>query len=420
MFRFNLKKNNPNWLWSFSQAGIAILPLFPLLGTIIILIVMVTIFWSNFSQIKQDKTYWGLAILSILLITISSFAAYPIPSFLGLANFLPFFLFFAAFSVLISKLSQLEELAWILILPSLVVTTLGFAQLYANWQTPKFLGNILGWQLVPGGNPTGRMASVFMYTNILAAYLLITFILGIGLWLNYYRSYQQKNTSKKRLILLFLSLIIIINAVSLILTSSRNAWAIAFIACLSFALYLNWYWLVLSMSTAVATVFWASFGIQPSRDWLRRLIPAYFWARLSDQMYPDRPLATLRLSQWQFSWDLTLQRPYTGWGLRNFTPLYQSQMGIWLGHPHNLFFMLTAETGIPATLLFFGIIAGILVKAIILMTKIADNLLLFTYLISFLACILFNCFDVTIFDLRLNLLGWLLLAAIYGVVANHQ
>ena len=49
-----------------------------------------------------------------------------------------------------------------------------------------------------------------------------------------------------------------------------------------------------------------------------------------------------------------------------------------------------------------------------------DRLILFTYLVTFLACSLFNLFDVTLFDIRINVLGWLLLAAICGLVERQQ
>jgi O-antigen ligase len=51
---------------------------------------------------------------------------------------------------------------------------------------------------------------------------------------------------------------------------------------------------------------------------------------------------------------MMLNRPLTGWGLRNFTPLYQAKMNVWLGHPHNIFVMLLGEIGIPGTILFVG------------------------------------------------------------------
>jgi len=159
------------------------------------------------------------------------------------------------------------------------------------------------------------------------------------------------------------------------------------------------------------------------------VIPAYFWARLSDEMYPNRPVATLRTTLWNFAWDMMIQRPWTGWGLRNFTPLYKAQMGIWLGHPHNFFLMLLAEIGIPGTLLLLSLVGWLLLQASLLLQEnfqfstqasllqnYRDKLILFTYLVAFWGCTLFNSLDVTIFDLRVNTIGWLLLAGISGIV----
>jgi hypothetical protein len=40
--------------------------------------------------------------------------------------------------------------------------------------------------------------------------------------------------------------------------------------------------------------------------------------------------------------------------------------------------------------------------------------------VAFGGCTLFNLLDVTLFDLRVNLLGWLLLSAICAVVYQSQ
>jgi len=124
-----------------------------------------------------------------------------------------------------------------------------------------------------------------------------------------------------------------------------------------------------------------------------------------------------------------------GWGLRNFRPLYEAKMHLGLGHPHNLLLMLTAETGIPATLLFCGLVSWILAQGVLLIrvwSDVAptaaqekyqwhqDKLIFFTYLLGFAGCTLFNLLDVTLFDLRVNTLGWLLLSAICGVVYQYQ
>jgi O-antigen ligase len=267
-----------------------------------------------------------------------------------------------------------------------------------------------------------------MYANILAAYLLITFILGLGLWLdacwNWRREGKTRSNSTK---VVLSSLVVILAGIGLIFANSRNAWGIALVACLAFALYLGWRWLVLGIVAAAGTVFWAAWGPPPGRESLRQIVPAFFWARLSDELY-ERPTATLRSTQWQFAWKMAQERPWLGWGLRNFTPLYKAEMGLWLGHPHNLFLMLFAEVGIPATIFFCSLVAWVIWRAIALLTRRAklsdrrrsNKLLLFSYVLAFGGCTVFNGFDVTIFDLRLNLFGWILLAAIAGIVPSNR
>jgi O-antigen ligase len=191
---------------------------------------------------------------------------------------------------------------------------------------------------------------------------------------------------------------------------------------------------VLGVTAAAGTVLWASFGPDFGRQWLRStIVPAFFWARLTDQLHPNRPVPLMRITQWQFAWNMTQERPWMGWGLRNFTPLYEAKMHLWLGHPHNLLLMLMAETGIPATLLLCGLIGWILVQGVLLLSAWSqvesaeerphwhqDKVIFFTYLLAFGGCTLFNLLDVTLFDVRANTLGWLLLSAICGVLYRYQ
>ena len=95
----------------------------------------------------------------------------------------------------------------------------------------------------------------------------------------------------------------------------------------------------------------------------------------------------------------------------------------WLGHPHNFFLMLTAETGIPTTLLLCSLVCIVIVSAIILL--IGDltypdqyKLIFFSYILTFLSITLFNTVDVTLFDLRANNLTWVILSAIWGATSQ--
>jgi O-antigen ligase len=339
-------------------------------------------------------------------------------AWLGLANFLPFFWLFINLRILINQPVQLRQLSWFLILPSLPIVILGYGQLFAAWNTPPLLESILGWEIVPQGVPTGRMSAVFIYTNFLAIYLAIAFSLALGLWLETWQVWRQKSTTKQIYTLLLLTLILLADISGLILTSSRNAWGLVVISFMAYAVYMGWRWLVYGVTAAATTILWASFAPNFGGMQLRQVVPAFFWARLSDQMY-ERPVETLRITQWQFCWNLIKERPWFGWGLRNFTSLYEAKMNIWLGHPHNLFLMLGAEVGVVATLLLIGIVGLVMTQAIKLLITWSDNdsqLIFFSYLVAFTSCILFNLSDVTIFDLRVNTIIWILLSAISGVV----
>lgn len=414
-------------LWLILQASILLLPLFPALGGIGLIFVLVRVYQLDFSQIVNYKINWGLLLVAIWLVINSALAYQPGEAWLGLANFLPYFALFAATRTLINTPNRLNRLAWLLILPSAPIVVLGLGQLYGNWQSIPVIKNIFGWELIPQGVPTGRMSSVFIYANFLAIYLVITFVLSLGLWLKNWRHHRTLNPR-----LIVLSSILILNGIGLVLANSRNAWLIVFVAILSFALYLSWYWLVAAIAAIIAVIFGASFGRFQGQASLRKIVPQFVWGRLSDQSYPDRPIETLRLSQWQFSWQKIQERPLHGWGLRNFTPMYLEETSLWFGHPHNLFIMLGLEIGLVATIAFCLLIGSVLVTTTVKtfvrqatnlsQPKLvwADRLIIFTYLLAFLCCTLFNLVDVSIFDFRVNTIGWILLAGIAGALGAHS
>ncbi|MCX7595627.1 MAG: O-antigen ligase family protein [Fischerella sp.] len=454
--------------WNSAQLGLLIFPLIPFWGAVILGLVMLGTWFQKYHTIIRRPQNLGFALLGILLIISTGFAFDQKVAILGLFNFLPFILFFAAFSTLIQTPAQLRQLSWILVITSVPIVSIGLGQLFCGWTTPPQWKSVFGWAIVTGGEPPGRMASVFMYANILAGYLVIVFILSLGLWLEAYQKTRDNRSSRlprvtkivvsgvqqprsvsyferspifsrwwgwgetlqhtgsySTLCFLFLTAVAIANFIALILTYSRNAWAIAFLACLVYALYQGWRILFAGVTTVVMSVLLAAFAPSAIAKFFRKFVPAYFWARLNDQIYSDRPVVLLRKTQWQFAWSLTQQRPWTGWGLRNFTQLYEAQMNVWLGHPHNLFLMLSAETGLPTTILFCALLSWIFIAGVQCLQNSKyldseDRLILFSYLVVFGALVLFNTFDVTLFDLRLNTLSWLPIAAISGVVHRYN
>lgn len=412
--------------WNCLQWGVFLSPILPTFGGIAIVFATLLTWKRQFKSIQQNPVNQGLGILSLLLIIISFLAHNPTESFIGLSNFIPYFIVFAGLSQIIQTPKQLKWLSGLMILSAIPVIILGLGQQYLGWSGIDSLQWIFGWSLHLNGNPPGRMSSVFMYANIFAAYLVIIFTLTLGLLIDEWRNKAQTsifpiNNYKFRITLLLFTLLL--TGIDLILTNSRNAWGLAVLSSLAYALYLGWWWLILFVSTGVIAVFGSAFAPSPLREGLRMMIPAYFWQRITDQNFV-RPVETLRITQWKFTLNLTQNRPLTGWGLRNFTPLYEAKMNVWLGHPHHLFLMMFAEMGIPTTLFFMLLVGIILTQGFLVLkntlTHPSDRLIYYSYLITFLALIVFNCFDVSLFDFRVNTYGWLILSGIWGVACTIQ
>ncbi|MBD2528744.1 O-antigen ligase family protein [Nostoc flagelliforme FACHB-838] len=415
--------------WNYSLWALLIFPLSPLVGAVTVGFVSLITWLKQSRKINRRPLNWGFALLSVLLIVSAGFAQDKTAAFLGLFNLLPFFLLFAAHSALIQTFAQLRQMAWVLVIGSMPVVIIGLGQLFLGWSLKlEILWVVLDWTIAPGGNPPGRIAAFFLHANTLAAYLVIVFILSLGLWVEQWQLGINKNSvpsSYSPLPFLFLTVAVIANFITLIFTNSRNGWAIAIFACLAYALYQGWRILVGGVAAIVSSVLLAAFAPSQIAQIFRWVVPAFFWARLNDDMYPDRPVALMRKTQWEFAWSLAKQHPWTGWGLRSFGELYKVQMQIPLGHPHNLFLMLSAETGFPSALIFCGLLAWILITGVQLLQKsksinTGDRLIFFSYLLAFVGWILLNTVDVTLFDFRLNAVSWLILAAICGVVDRYN
>ncbi len=426
--------------WGWTRIGFAIFPLLPSVGVLAILVSLIQTWIQSWREIIQRRFNWWFVILIPWLIIVSALSVNPSDAFLGLVNFIPYFLLFAAYSTLIQSPEQLRQLAWIFLIPAMPVMLLGLLQMIGFGvslpipNTPSFI-----WQIIAGGEPLGRMSSLFVHANPFAAYLQMVFIFALGLFvdtcdrhakgierkvngLSFARSLDPVWKSPN---FIWTLVSLILCTICLIFTSSRAAWGVAILSSLVLTIYQGWY-LILGGLTAVATVILsAAYGPSPIKEPLRSIVPRYFWARITDEMYPGRPESITRLSQWNFAWKMTQERPLTGWGLQSFGPLYQKQTQIWLGYPHDLLLMLTSNLGIPATVIIFGLVGWIIAQSTILLFDFpiqweADRTIFFTFLIAFAGFMVFNIADVTALELRLNTHAWLILACLGGLVSRAR
>jgi O-Antigen ligase len=429
--------------WQLTQLSLLLLPFNTLLGALLMFLNSCALWTKYANQFVQSLLHQLLLILGAWMVIIALFADRKDFALLGLVNFLPFFVAFIAQSRLFRSVQQLRQMAWLLVMPSIPVSVLAIGQILGNWGFHFKLLSLFGGDgilvdmlLRTGGEPAGRASSLFYYATILASYLVITFTVSFGLWVEAIGfSKSAKPEPEFPLILRLptklqhllrhpivhhsgLGLLVALNCTALFLTQSRNAWGIAIAVIFVFSIGLGWRKFMGFTLVMLGLISTAAYGSTPLNLWARTFVPRMIWARLNDDLFLDRPQASLRLTQWKFASGLIEKRPFTGWGLRNFSTLYEASTGFYVGHPHSLPLMLSCEMGIPATLLFYGVVGSIVAGSIRQVQwhhlGSRDRTTHLTLTIAFLCCTTFSFFDVPIFDARINLFGWMLLAALWG------
>jgi len=145
---------------------------------------------------------------------------------------------------------------------------------------------------------------------------------------------------------------------------------------------------------------------------LRSIVPQEIWGRLNDfNSQGRRPDQITRLSQWSVAAELIAERPWLGWGAAAFTVIYPLRTGFWHGHTHNILFELALSHGLPAALLLVGLVLWLLIRAV--RTGMARSLLFDrAWFASALILVVLHASDLPMYDSRVNIAGWILLAGL--------
>lgn len=403
----------------FKPLNIAVgnLCIFPIISYYLIIILVRDTFQNRF--ISLLSSFYGQILTGISVIFLISFglATNIYEAGLGILFFLPSFMIFLALKEVIKTIDDLYNIAVYFCFGAIFLVVIGFVELYTGLTISTWWSTILGWNIIAFGSPPQRMSSVFEHANFFSLYLVIivNFCLAL-IFIDYDKNclfFQQKKNIYYWLLTICFSLI------GLGLSNSRSGWLMIFLTFIAYAIYGRWYKILSLLTVIITAISWASFGNLLGQNFIRQIVPSFIWLRFSDQMFPQRPSPTLRISQWQFCLDLIKDNPLTGAGLRNFDYLYHQATGFHMVHPHNLFLMLGAETGLISLSLFCLLVGLILWRGIKVLLLFELNsfpsLIIFSYLITFGNLIFFNLADLSLFDPRLNILGWIILASIAGV-----
>ncbi|MEI6429657.1 MAG: O-antigen ligase family protein [Pseudanabaena sp. ELA607] len=419
------------FLWRALLLGLLLMPVQTLLCLLPILTALLGGWVKGWQDISQNWTMRAWGIITLTLMITAPFALHPWPAFWGLMNFYPFFLWFGSSQWLVRHPQQLRTIGECLAVSIIPVMILGIGQMFWGWTQQVHLA----FPEFTFGLPENldRMTATFMHANLFANYLTVTFTFTLSLWIEAgnqlrYRwqalsargeRWQDLRSSHWFYRWLGLGGSLALHILCLVMANSRNGWAAAALVVLGFALYCGWRWLIAFGLGMITAAYGAAFGAEPLRTGFRWFIPRFIWARLNDELYPDRPQKELRTAQWQFAWEMVQRKPLTGWGMQSFADLYYDHSQIRLNHPHNLFFLLAFSTGLINAFLFIGLVGIFIGRAVYVMVRRwlapLEQQWLFTTLLAFGCCIVFHITDSSMFDPRLNCLGWLLLGGLSGV-----
>ncbi|MEL6231437.1 MAG: O-antigen ligase family protein [Cyanobacteria bacterium J06627_3] len=393
-----------DWLW---LGAMVVLPFASYLSLAILVALMLTALYQRFHSIRQVLWHQGYGLLTLGLVISACFAVNRGDAWLQLANFLPYFLLIGVLYTaprFQPPSHLLTTMAQALVLGSLPFSIAALIEYIVRF--PSIAARVIDWpifQWVFDVSFNGHRAHAGLsHPNILSNYL--TIVLGLGLGLLVGQIYQEAKESPK--MTAAIATAVTLAGIGVFCTSSRNG-LIAAVTLLLIAGYLarryRWVWMLgLVIASAIAT------GL---------LVMGFGGRSLSIALFTNDP----RVAAWQIAIDLIQQRPLVGWGLGGFSHQYVPFSVTdheRLFHPHNLWLYLACDTGIP-TMLFFCWVVGHRYIAGIRRLLVSHNTALLSYLLGFTGCILFGLFDVTLFDARINVLSWFLLASI-GVLTSRN
>ncbi len=415
---FTLPEPELQSIWRLFLVGVIALP-YTTLGAIPIAVGLFLIIRLKLIEIRADRLNKVLTFLSLSIVSISLFSIDYLESLVFTVNIFPFFVFFASYQYLFKHPDTLRKLAWIIVFSSIPMVILGFGQLWGGWSIDLKAGSVQILDVHQFGMPPGRMSSIFYHANALANYLQLVFTLCMGLWLDIYAMpNRQEQIFKPKFY--FLSCYFVITLLALILTSARTGWVVMVLSIVTMIIYQKWYLILGIISLLMSLIFGAAYAPDPAKTGLRQIVPSYFWARINDEMYPNRPTADTRESIFQFAGQLIGEKPWSGWGLQTFGNLYRAKTGLYINHPHNLLLSLSYGLGVPVTVFLVMVMAYIFYIAIRGFHCLPDRwksarTIIFTYIIAAIGSIVMNMTDITIFVLPLNVMFWSILMAVYTI-----
>ncbi|MFM1800345.1 MAG: hypothetical protein RLZZ117_2623 [Cyanobacteriota bacterium] len=397
--------------WTCFQIGLLLLASSALLGGLFLLQALIQGSRRRANPLA-DPANRVLLVATLLMVAGAAGSYSGWLAWVGLGNWLPFFWAFWGFQPYLATPEARRRVGWMLVAGTVPVVVTGFGQLWLGWSGPfQALNGAIIWHLTAGGNPTGRLAGLFDYANIAGGWLALAWPFTLA-------ALVQPGLSRPARACGVAMAAAVAGAV--LLTDSRNAWGALVLALPLVLGTASWAWLLPLLIAALALVAAATLPGVPEalQHPAREVVPEAIWARLSDLRYSgQRPLAITRLAQWGTALQLIGERPWLGWGAAAFSLIYPLRTGHWHGHPHNLPIDLALSHGLPVAVLVVGLVLGLLLRGA-QRGMVTGALFDRAWWTAALVLVALHASDIPMYDSRINVAGWVLLAGLRAFLAS--
>ncbi len=416
MFRLlaNNEIKNFNLGFTFFNIGIFLLASAPFISIICILI---SSFISAFSkkefEINKFNSFQNIILIIccfIFLINSSISFLSDIPSLVGedkfkilidLFNWIPFFIIYFLIKPYLKKSKQREITSFLLLIGSLPVIFSGFGQYFLGWDEPmKTLNGYIIWFLKPIDQVKG-LSGLFSNSNYAASWLSLIWPFSIIFFLKL----QPRDIYKRITSLLYISLIFI----SMILTNSKDTLLgiiLPIPILLKSTFFKNKSFLLITISTFFIFLSNLIFLLIRNEINLNYIL----------DIFP-------RIDIWRVSLIAIFEKPIFGWGASKFPFIYDKYKYKFINdniqHSHNLFFEISINYGLIASILISLFIIYLLINSY---KKIGDNnyYIDLAWWVATISFLINQIFDVTYYDLRISMFFWILIAGLDCIITENK
>jgi len=335
---------------------------------------------------------------------------------LGFLNWVPLSIVFFGFQYYLDSYESRRKFCLIILAGSVPVIISILGQIFFNWHSPvETLNGLIIWYQSPikGFN---AVSGLFNNPNYLGSWLNI-------IWTFCFASFLSEKNIKIKIgiTLIYLSTI----SLSILLTASRGSWLCLFLSITLFLIRPTKKFLLIFILaiTSLLLIYSNKFILENINEFLYKNVQIELLDSFSKETYIND---ISRFDIWRIGINNILDNPFWGYGASSFPTYIKEITGAYKGHAHNLPIEFIFSFGLPAGIFILIPFLSILFLALrnILFSRIYENTnYIFdkAIVISLSVLAFYHLFDMTYFDGRISITGWIMFAAIKNKLReNHD